>query len=176
MNSPEIIQKILHTWGFRRWHDLADRWPSSRVCLGVCVRQHPSHGREGTGAEPAAGPCCVLGPGWASGSSDASCETGTSRNKSQELAVLKEFHGENAGKGNKPYLSCLFYIPILHLSTMLKSIPLKSGVTGLSWEIMKVLSLIQCRHTSVCWASLRWIGFCSCNIQITFFLQQRNPN
>lgn len=140
------------------------------------MRQHPSHGREGTGAEPAAGQSCVLGPGWASGSSDASHETGTSRNKSQELAVLKEFHGENAGKGNKPYLSCLFHIPILHLSTRLKSIPLKSGVTGLSWEIMKVLSLIQCRHTSVCWASLRWIGFYSCNIQITFFLQQRNPN
>ena len=95
------------------------------------MRQHPRHSREGTGATPAAGQCCILGPGWASGSSDTSHETGTGRNKSQGPAVLKEFHGENAGKGSKPSLSCLFHIPILHLSTMLKSIPLKSGVTFL---------------------------------------------
>lgn len=110
------------------------------------------------------------------GSSEAPHETGTSRNESGELAVLKELHGENAAKGDKPYLNCLSHTPILHLSTTLESIPLKSGVTGLSWEITKVLSLVQCRHTSVCWASLRWTCFYSCNIQITVCLQQRNPN
>lgn len=90
----------------------------------------PATGREGTEAEAAACWCCVLlGAGWASGSSDALHETGIGRNQSQELAGLKEFHCENAGKGNKPYLNCLLHTPVLHLSTMLKSIPLKSGVT-----------------------------------------------
>ena len=93
---------------------------------GCGLSWHPSHGQGGTGAEAAACWCCVLlGAGWALGRADALHETGIGRNKSQQLAGLKEFHCENAGKGNKPYLNCLFYTPVLHLSTMLKSVPLK---------------------------------------------------
>ena len=151
MNSPEIIRKVLHSWGFKRWHGLADRWLSSRVCLG-----------RGRWSEPAPQPrqggdgsrtCCwpVLGAGGWVGWWQL---LGTpwdwnKRNESGELAVLKGFHGENAAKGDKPYLNCLSHTPILHLSTTLKSIPLKSGVTGLSPEITKVLPLVQCRHISV---------------------------
>lgn len=138
--SPEIIRKVLHSWGFKRWHGLADRWLSSRVCLG-----------RGRWSEPAPQPrqggdgsrtCCwpVLGAGgwvgwWQLWGTPWDWNK---RNESGELAVLKGFHGENAAKGDKPYLNCLSHTPILHLSTTLESIALKSGVTGLSPEITKV--------------------------------------
>lgn len=50
---------------------------------GGGVSRHPSQGREGTGAAPAAGRCWVLGVGWAGGSSEAPRETGT-RGMNQE--------------------------------------------------------------------------------------------